>query len=283
MFFQYLDERHKAMLVKKVLILALLLNVFVVALIAYYAVSAVKLAHTRDPSAPVRQISVSGEGKAAVKPDSAVFSATVITQSAKVKDAQNKNSSASNAIFAFLKQNGIAEKDTKTIQYSVEPQYEFVRSSAAATIPAQSAFYPMPYPPPPPSSVPKIASYQVRYTFEIKVHDLNKADTLLDGVVAQGANEVGSLSFRVDNEDQVKADAQKKAIDNAQQKANQLARNLGVRLGRIVLFSESGNYPIYYSDMAKSAEGGVSSAPAPRVAPGEQEVTSTVNINYEFW
>ena len=180
------------MLVKKILVLALLANVFVVALIAYYGVSAWKMARTRDPSAPARQISVSGEGKVAVRPDIAEFSATVITQGKKVKDAQDQNSVRSNAVLAFLKQNGIAEKDIKTIQYSVEPQYEFVNSSAPESIRAQSGFYPMPYTPPPPSSIPKIASYQVHYTFEIKVRDLNKVDVLLDGVVREGANEVGS-------------------------------------------------------------------------------------------
>ena len=83
----------------------------------------------------------------------------------------------------------------------------------------------------------------------------------------------------MDNEDQVKAEARKKAIDDAKTKAEKLARDLGVTLGKIVSFSESGNYPIYYSAMAKSAD---SATPTPQVAPGEQEVTSTASITYEF-
>lgn len=216
-----------------------------------------------------RQISVRGEGRVAVRPDTAVFDVTVTTQSKKVGDAQNENSQRSNTVLDYLKRHGIGEKDLKTIGYFVEPQYQYNQPCVSAICPLQVR-------------PPEIVSYTVRNTLEVKVRDLAKVDDLLSGVVAAGANEVSSVTFKVDNDEAVQADARKKAIDDARAKAEILAEQLGVHLTKIISFSESGaGVPIYYSAMSKGG-GMAESAPAPHVEPGQQEVQSNVNITYEF-
>lgn len=252
-------------------------SIFLAVLILYFAVSVLKLWGTRPQGDLPRQLSVAGEGKTRVKPDIALFTAGVVTQAAKVKDAQAENTRKSNAIIEFLKKSGVEEKDIKTTHYNVYPQYS----------------YPPPMPPcPPPGPCaiseirpPKISFYQVNQTIEVKVRDLGKVDDLLAGVVAVGSNEVESITFKVDDPEAARAVARKNAIDNAKAKAKALADDLGVRLKRIVSYSdESGGYPPPYYDTRGLAEAKdmTAAAPGPQVQPGEQEITANVTIVYEF-
>ena len=114
------------------------------------------------------------------------------------------------------------------------------------------------------------------------MRDLNKVDDLLHGVGGAGANEVGSVSFTVEDEKMAMAEARKKAIEDAKAKAAVLAHDLGVSLKKIVGFSESSGGPIFYAGSFESM-GGAPSAPAtPQVQAGEQEIRSNVTITYEF-
>ena len=133
-----------------------------------------------------------------------------------------------------------------------------------------------------PPSQPKITSYEVRDTIEIKIRDLSKADDVLEGVVTSGANEVGGLQFGIDDETAVKAATRKAAIEDAKKKAKILAHDLGIRLKRIVSFSESGDGVPIYPQIFRGAASADSVSAAPQVAPGEQEVRSQVTITYEF-
>lgn len=220
-----------------------------------------------------RQFTVTGEGKAAVKPDLAMVAVGVLTQAEKVGAAQGDNAKKSNAVMAFLKQQGIEEKDIKTIGYTISPRYEYFQMPVCITFPC------------PPQRPPEITGYEVRHTIQIKIRDFAKTDIVLDGVVTQGVNEVGSVSFTVDDPEKARAEARAEAIADAEKKARILARSLGVRLGRATGFYESGPgtpMPMYGID-GKGFGGAMESHPAtPQVAPGEQEIMISVNINYEF-
>lgn len=251
------------------LFIGLVLGAFAFAF--FYFVGAWK---TATGSETPRQIVVTGEGKVAVKPDIATFTASVVTQAEKVGEAQSENTRRSNEVLSFLKKSGVEEKDLKTVGYFISPQYQY-DSRPCIQI----------YPSPCPQNPPKIVSYEVRHSIEVKVRDLNKVDDLLAGAVDKGANEVGSVQFTVDKIEKVLAEARQKAIEDAKEKAEVLAKDLGVRLTRIVAFSEGGG-PIFprFEALGKGGDVGFGggAAPAPQVAPGEQEIQSFVNVVYEF-
>ena len=222
-----------------------------------------------------RQITVTGEGKMAVMPDLATVTAGIMTQAAKIGEAQGENAKKSNAILAFFKEQGIEEKDIKTTGYHISPQYEYFNNPSCTGFPC------------PPQRPPKISGYEVRHTMEIKIRDFTKTDAILDGVVTAGANEVGSVSFTVDDPEKPRAEARAEAIADAEEKARVLAKSLGVRLGRVAGFYESGfggPAPIFAIEGKGGGYGGDTalSSRAPEVAPGEQEIKSFVSITYEF-
>lgn len=218
-----------------------------------------------------RQFNVTGEGKVVIRPDIALFTSGVTAQALAVADAQLENTRRTNAMVEFLKQNGVEERDLKTIQYSITPIYRSEVFESCVRFPC------------PGDQPATIVAYRVQTTVEVRVRKLEEVDELLTGVVKNGANEVGEVRFTIDDEEAALREARELAIQDAREKAVALARDLDVRLGDLVSFFEQGPvYPIY--GKAASFGGGdiPEAAPAPSIEPGEQEVTSVVNVTYEF-
>lgn len=205
-------------------------------------------------------VSFSGEGKVTAKPDIAVISASIVTQAVDSKSAQDANSTKSNAVSAFLKSQGIADKDVQTSGYNVLPQYKY----------------------PPYGGQPTANGYQVTQSYKVKVRDLTKISTILSGLVTAGANQVSNLGLQIENPDAVQAQARQLAIDAAKKKATDLEKQVGVSLGKIVNFVEGSNgYPVsmYLDAKATSVGGG---GPEPTISTGENEVTVDVTITYQI-
>lgn len=218
-------------------------------------------------------ISVSGMGEVFAVPDKATFSVTVREEGKEVADAQDKSTKKINDIVSYLKSAGVEEKDIKTISYNVNPKYEYSQGVCTQ------------YSCPP--SKQTLVGFEVYQSLEVKVQDPKKAGELLSGVGEKGASEVSGLSFTIEDEDALKADAREQAITEAREKADQLARQLGVTVVRVVGFYEdAGGYQPY-----AYAKGGVAmdamssraeSAPAPELPAGENKIISNVNVTYEI-
>ncbi len=219
-------------------------------------------------------ISVSGEGTAFAVPDIATFSVSVRETAKDVATAQEAATEKNNDIIEYLSEAGIDEKDIQTTEYSVNPQYDYSSTSCAGG-----------YCPP---SNPKLVGYEVSQTLTVKVRETDKAGDVLSGVGSRGASNVSGLSFTIDDEDAVNAEAREEAIEDARDKAEELAKQLNVRLVRIVGFSENGNYPYYAKTMMlESSAGGRGAAfdgaaPAPQLPVGENKIISTVTVTYEI-
>src|SRR3989344_402437 len=211
-------------------------------------------------------INVSGTCEGVAGPDIATFSFSVTEESLNVAEAQSKSAKSVNDIMAFLAKNGVDKKDIKTSGYNIYPRYDYLNTSI---------YYP--------GGRQSLVAYVVSQSVEVKVRKIADAGKLLGGLGELGANNVSGISFGFDNDDNLKADARDKAIQEAKTRAKTIANSLGVSLGRIVSFSENGNYPypIAYgkggADMMVSAQ-----TVTPEISAGESKIISTVNITYEI-
>ncbi len=225
-------------------------------------------------------ISVNGEGEVFAVPDTATFSVTVQEQAKEVKTAQDTATKKSNDIIKYLKDQGIDEKDIQTTDYNVYPQYDWQNSVCPKAVDGGSPVYC-----PPGKQV--LNGFQVSQTLTIKVRDTKKAGDLLSGVGSRGASQVSGLSFTIDDQKALEADARGKAIDDARKKADELAKQLGVSIVRVVGFNEGGGYggPVYYAK-AMSADSGMGGAqatpPSPEIPTGQNKITSNVSVTYEI-
>ncbi len=73
---------------------------------------------------PLRTIVVSGTGEASAVPDQAQVSAGVVSQAATADAALDANTDAMEQIFETLRDAGIEERNIRTSNFSVSPQYE---------------------------------------------------------------------------------------------------------------------------------------------------------------
>ena len=236
-------------------------------------VSALKQLHYIGSGvAATNTIVVDGTGDVFSVPDTATFSYSVTTIAKDVVAAQTKVNTDGNAILAYLKAQGVEDKNIQTTDYSVNPQYDYTNGVCT----------PGGYCPP---GKQVLSGYQVSQTVTVKVKDTTKAGTLLSGIGSKGATNISGLSFTVENETALESQARSKAIDDARTKADELAKELGVSIVRIVGFNESGRGgPIYYAKaMAMdSAAGGAPAAPSPQIATGQNKITSNVSVTYEI-
>jgi len=220
---------------------------------------------------PTNVISVSGYGEAFGAADIATFNFSVVSEKSTVAAAQTEATNKINAITKYIKDAGVAEKDIQTTDYSVNPQYDYVSQACTGGYC--------------PGGRQVLRGYQVRQTTTIKVRDLAKAGELLAGVGGKGATEVSGLNFTFDDPNKLQNDARGKAITDAKQKADALAKQLGVSLVRVVSFNENGGGypgPMYYAKDSVVGMGGAEPARAPEISVGQNKVSSNVSITYEI-
>jgi uncharacterized protein len=212
-------------------------------------------------TAKTNLFSVSGTGKATGIPDTAQISIGVTKTALTVSDAQNQTNTAANKIIEDLKKLGIEEKNIKTTDYNVSPNYNYGRE------------------------VQNITGYTITQTLAVKISPIDIASKAIDAATLDGANLVNGVTFTFN--DKTKKDLENKARTEAVKMAKEKAQNLstatGIRLGKIVDVQESSGYtPRPVMMMAsKAMEDNNSGAGATQLAPGENSVTIDITLSYE--
>jgi len=206
----------------------------------------------------VKTIIIDGTGKVTAIPDIGTVDVGFMTEGKNVQAIQKENVTKMNKLIEAVKKLGIESKDIQTTQYQIYPKYDYTGGRSS------------------------LAGYTISQSVTIKIRDLDKISEVLAKAGDSGANQVGGLNFTMDDPEDLKVQARGKAILNAKGKAEVLANSLGVKLGRIVGFSEGGSspYPLYKSDMAYGVGGGGEAAPT--IEAGSMEITSNVSITYEI-
>ena len=205
-------------------------------------------------------ITVSGEGKVSAVPDIASLSFGMQTGRQPTAQVAMENLSASmNAVIEAVKKIGIEEKDIRTEYLSLSPAYDWTEKG----------------------QIPK--GFEANQSLMVKVRDLSKIGEVLSAATAAGANQVGGVSFTIDDPELLQEEARSLAISDAKEKAVALAAKLGVRLGKLKGFNEGGVYPpspMYEGAMlGRGMGGGGGDVPVPT---GEQEIRMSVSLMYEI-
>ncbi len=202
-------------------------------------------------------ISVSATGEVSVVPDIATVDFTVKLTASTTEAAQSEASTAMNAVIAAMKALGIADEDLKTSSFATSEVYDRDVSPAVVT------------------------GYRASQTLTVKIRDTERIAEVLDAGPANGATSVSSLRYEVEDEMQARQDARVEAMANAKKQAKQIAAAMGVRLGRVVSYSEGpdGSIPMYYEslDAMKVEESDAA------VEVGTEEVRMTVYVTYSLY
>jgi uncharacterized protein YggE len=244
-------------------LLRALAGLLVLGLLVYVALLARNAAKQHDyigrPESQRDTIAISAEGKVTALPDIASISVGVMTEKKTVAEAQKENTAKMNAIIAKVKEFGVAAEDIKTTNYSIYPQYDWVNNRQVER------------------------GFQVSQNVDVKVRDLDKIGDILAAVGELGANQIGGVSFTIDEPEELRQQARLKGLEAAKLKAQALADAAGVKLGKVVGFSESDGYvpsPLYFAKDAAQGMGGGNVAPS--IESGSQDVVVNVTVLYEI-
>ena len=209
-------------------------------------------------------VQVRGEGKIYAAPDTAEIYFSVITEGKTTELALDQNNKKMDQVINHLKGKGIEDKDIKTASFNIRPIYVYETNPRTNT------------------RERVLSSYEVSNRVEVKIRDLGQISSIIDGAIRSGANNVSRLEFLIDDEEEFKKQAREIAVKEAEERAKELASVLGVKVGRIISFSEDEAYyyhPIFREAADMAMEGGVPEVP---VEPGENEITVQVRIEYEI-
>ncbi len=212
-------------------------------------------------------ITVNGEGKVDRAPDTAKVTFSVRNESKDLKTAQDAVSTKIDAVTKALKDLGIEEKYIKTESYNSYPQYTYQQ--------------PICYGGSCPTATPTVRGYEVSHMITISIKNLDAVNEVLGALGTIGVTDLNGPNFGFEDDKVVAREARALAIADAKTEAKILAKTLGVRLVRIVSFSEGGSYNPYMTRLESMGAADQKSA-APVLPIGDQTVQSTVTVVYEI-
>ncbi len=208
-------------------------------------------------------IEVMGEGEVFAKPDIAVVSFSVENEEDEADVALLENAKRTNAVIEFLKDSGIEEKDIKTTNFNLYPRYEY-HSKEMEYYRGENRV---------------LAGYEVIQTVEVKIREMGSIGNIVDGGVKSGANRVSGMDFRIEDEKVLKEEARQIAINKAKEEAETIAKQLGVKITKIISFTEQQDGGAVFMRTMGMGEMDMVS---PEIATGENRISSRVYLEYEI-
>ncbi|MEK7473676.1 MAG: SIMPL domain-containing protein [Patescibacteria group bacterium] len=231
-------------------------------LVLYLAILSIKaLAEYRHVGLEPRgreTFTIEGEGNVSAQPTLAEVDLGLYSEGRDVTPVQQTNAAKINAIISALKQMGIADADMQTSNYNISPKFEYA------------------------VGIQNVIGYTVSQNLKVKVRNLSNVGAVLSKAGELGANQVNGVRFTIDDPTDARQEARTKAISDAKSKAKELADAMGVRIVKIVTFSESTDGtvppPVFYR--------GLDSAAVPEATPdirsGALDVQSRVSVTFEI-
>ena len=253
-------SRRTTMLVRRVSSLRLISRAAKLgaAILAAIVLVAGQQAHAQRPQArPEARVIVNGEGSVTVQPDYARITTGVTTRAKTVKEATEANTKLMAAITAALQDSGIEPKDIQTSRFSVQRVYA----------------------PPQPNTEPRLSGFSVSNQLSVTIRHIATVGTILDRLIAAGANDLGGVEFLHSDLSKALDRAREAAVADARRKAELYARAAGLELGRVAWITEDPGFaPLAGMKTLRAA--GAMTAPVP-IASGEDTLRVQITVGFD--
>ncbi|MCD8494747.1 MAG: SIMPL domain-containing protein [Candidatus Pacebacteria bacterium] len=237
---------------------ALLVSLTILALVATVLLI---LSITNRPDRAMTTITVEGLGEVQALPDIARISFSVEERGEDIASAQRAATERMADVLALVKTHA-EERDIRVTGYSASPHYEWTDGRRVDS------------------------GFIVTQNIDVRVRDLEKLPILVGALGQANITSLFGPSFEIDDPENLKNDARTQALEHARRQAQEIADNLGVRLVRVVGFSEGEGYGYPMPRMAASPEMGMIKTAdmvmAPELPLGENTVTARVQVTYKI-
>jgi uncharacterized protein YggE len=235
-------------------------------------------------SANLSTLSISSTVTTEVRPDQLSVSLGVETNGTTAQEAVLQNSNLTTQVISAVRGLGIDENRIETSSYSVLPIYQPPMQPCIEI-----------YPPPPGCETrQEIIGYRATNTITVTLDvpflrmvappstpDVG-AGQVIDAAIKAGANRIDGILFFIspDRQEEIRDTLIGDAIANARQRANIASEALGMSVVGVESATINPvDFPVFSLDLRESSAAGTASVPAPtQILPGEQEISTTVNV-----
>ena len=202
-------------------------------------------------------IVVSGTGRVVVEPDIAELRLGVSVSRDSVAEARSEAARTMSAILEAVAAAGVAARDIRTSQLSVQPRYDYRDGKA-----------------------PALVGYDLANVVEVTVRDLATVAAVVDDALRAGATSLDGLSFQVDDPTVPERAARIAAVAAARARAEVLAEAAGVAIAGVADIVEGGPPPAF--PRAKAERMTLAADAATPVSAGTTDITVTVTVTYRI-
>jgi uncharacterized protein YggE len=213
--------------------------------------------------AALNTITVGASGSIMVDPDIAYVNAAVETRGATASEAQQTNADKFAAVEkALYEKFGLSKKDVQTTGFYVQPEYNYTDKDGR-----------------------KLIGYTAVHSVKVSFRKLADIGKLLDALSSAGANRMDGVQFGTEKTDQYELEALKKAMANADAKANVLAVAAKRQVKGVVNIVQGAASapPIPYMAKGMASATADSAAGMPTsVQTGQIEITTNVTVQYQM-
>lgn len=166
-----------------------------------------------------KKIRVSGEGKVRVMPDLVFLTLDVSFTQPRMVDAVRQTQSTVDSVVQILQQFGRKDLDIKTSSISANKDYEYNGSRQV------------------------FVGYNAQQTIDFVLNDISQFTALTGKLLETKINSISNIQFWHSKADSLYREADLLAYDDAFKSANKLCERATIRLGKLVLLSNTATPP----------------------------------------
>ncbi|ARD47087.1 SIMPL domain-containing protein [Sporosarcina sp. P33] len=201
-----------------------------------------------------RTITVFGEGAVKVSPDTVHIILSVVSRGTELGEIQQENAKRMNQVIQALLSAGVAENSIQTIDFQIRPVYEYINGEQ------------------------RFQGYEVINSIRVTSADLSRDGELVDLAVKNGANQIGSIEFKIQEQDMYYQQALALALQDAETKMVTIGTSLKLpnRPIPVKVEEQHTTQPIAFRAMAMADTG------TTPIEPGTITVSASLLVKYQM-
>jgi len=231
-----------------------------IATLAFALLLACTAAHADQDDHP-RTVGVSGQGEVRAEPDRATVTLGVESRKPKLEDARAAVAKTVDAVLKLTRDLKIDPKQVRSTRINVQPEYNWGANNANERT---------------------LIGYYVARQVEVELHDLEKLGQLLEKSTDLGVNQMGDPRLDSSKRQDLTREALAKAVVDARQNAEVIAKAAGARLGNARTINANTEFSQPPVPMVRAMAMEAKAAGAAPYQSGEMTFNATVNVQYDL-
>lgn len=210
---------------------------------------------TAQSNSPDRGIQVQGEGTIKVTPDRIKIKVRVENKGDEASAVKESTDKVVANVLKFLRKEKLSENDYKTDYLNLDKRTDYNT---------------------------KETNYTATQAISITLHDIKRYNSIMSGLMDSGINRIDGITFEDSQLEKHQSEARIKAVKNARKKAEDYAKELGLKVGKALMVQESGTGSPAPRPMLMRANASFDSAQSSdeNLAVGQIEITERVDIRF---